>query len=225
MPTVATAASPLAEYTPSEVVLLFPDAISLSFPDAFVGSCSAPVSGRHVDAVNLTPRLVQYTLAALVSRGDLTLSSDETTSRVLGIRETSVRLHASSATSEWPAGSLEAQLLLAATQGGDDGADLASTIESCIACVSGTPHLVFYNSLMRGLHERGVVEEWTQRRLLIFSVRRWTVTEVARAALADISPSEVKQRLTRLDRVNESHAAEIVSAHNIAMIRCTDNGT
>lgn len=225
MPTTATAASPLAEYTPSEVVLLFPDVVSLSFPDSFVGSCPALIAGRHVDAVNLTPKVVHYALAALVLRGDLTLTVHEATSRVLGIRETSVLLRASAVRSEWRAGSLEARLLAAATDAGDGGADLAAAIESCIACVSAAPHLVFYKSLMKGLQARGVIEEWTQRRLLILSVRRWRVVEKARGRLAAVSPLDVKQLLAPLDGVNQSHAAEIVSAHNIAMIRCTDNGT
>lgn len=222
----------LTAYTPSELVLLFPDCVSLSFPDAFVGSRPALVTGRHVDAMNVTPRLVHYALAALVARGDVSLSRKESPARgrqdsparALASRRVTLLMHASSpAPSTWPNGSLES-LLLQAAQRDDEGAGLANAIANCIGGVSSWPHGMLYERLLEGLVARGVVETSWKRRLLLFRVRQWHLAPAVRETLHPITSADVARHLSAFDRMTNSYAGDIKRSHDTAIEWCTDRG-
>lgn len=191
-----TAAISTSTLSPSELVLLCGDA----FVDkgGMLDKVALLDGQKEVSAKQLAHALLATALLANEEAGALHLEA-RPKKALFGLRTvTSLFAVPVSASVEWPAGSLEARILDAASRRKEP--EVVDVLVDVMIEDSPSPRLYLVQQISAALAARGLLEVVTQKKLKIFSVNSFRLPE-ATAAQAAAQPVEpLKQLLARCER-------------------------
>jgi hypothetical protein len=193
---MSTPTSDSAPFTPSELVVLFGDRFA---PEAGMLASKEEVltSGVKVNAQRLMEEALSAALLAVHASGAARLEERTGTTLFGLMKKHTLHLVRGTGASLFPAGSVEAALVAAAS-----GREAWEALTGWIGHESTDPSVRILSLIKEGLAARGLLEVRERKALKLFTVSTFVLPDAARHA-ASAEPLEPVQELLRQGRQRE----------------------